>query len=48
MKQYKVYEIYNNKNEYQGFYLENEKELAEQYSNDINGYIKESTRYFEV
>lgn len=48
MKQCKVYEIYNSENEYQGFYLENEKELAEQYIIEINGYIKESIRDFEV
>lgn len=48
MKELKVFEIYNNENKYEGFYLENEKALAEQYAQEINGYIKISTRYFEI
>lgn len=48
MKKYKVYEIYNANNQYEGYFLENEKELAKQYAKDIKGYIKESTRYTEV
>lgn len=41
-----VYEVYTKENKYDGYFLENEKQLATEYAKSIGGYAKESKRYY--
>ena len=44
LKNFTVFEVYDSNDQYKGFYLANEEQLAKQYSENINGYYTEATR----
>ena len=48
MKKYYVYEVWTDSNKYIGFFLENEKDIAEMFARSYNGKIVKSVRYTEV